>query len=123
MGRMLEKTEKIIKLFIVLLFFRLCIFCYQSTLSKTDTFGTGTKCPSYRESSKGSKERQGPTLSVRFTEVSVLQRCPLRESRLFLCLFKILSYQEQALTRENEIFSLGFDTLCSQTVALILQVA
>ena len=29
-GRMLEKTEKIIKLFIVLLFFkyRLCIFCY-----------------------------------------------------------------------------------------------
>ena len=43
----------------------------QSTLSKTDTFGTGTKCPSYRESNKGSKERQGPTLSVRFTEVSV----------------------------------------------------
>ena len=55
--------------------------------------------------------------------MSVLQRCPLRESRLFLCLLKILSYQEQALTRENEIFSLGFDTLCSQTVALILQVA
>ena len=44
----------------------------QSTFSKTDTSGTGTKCPSYRESNKGSKERQGPTLSVRFTEVSVL---------------------------------------------------
>ena len=29
------------------------------------------RCPSYRESNKGSKERQGPTLSVRFTEVSV----------------------------------------------------
>ena len=43
----------------------------QSTLSKTDTFGTGTKCPCYKESNKGSKERQGPTLSVRFTEVSV----------------------------------------------------
>ena len=43
----------------------------QSTLSKTDTFGTGIKCPSYRESNKGSKETQGPTLSVRFTEVSV----------------------------------------------------
>jgi len=28
-------------------------------------------CPSYKESNKGSKERQGPTLSVRFTEVSV----------------------------------------------------
>ena len=29
------------------------------------------RCPPYRESNKGSKERQGPTLSVRFTEVSV----------------------------------------------------
>ena len=41
------------------------------------------RCPSYRESNKGSKERQGATLGVRFTEVSVLQRCPLRESRLY----------------------------------------
>ena len=39
------------------------------------------RCLSYRESNKGSKERQGPTLSVRFTEVFVLQRCPsYRES-------------------------------------------
>ena len=29
------------------------------------------RCPSYRESNKRSKERQGPTLGVRFTEVSV----------------------------------------------------
>ena len=29
-------------------------------------------CPSYRESNRGSKERQGPALGVRFTEVSVL---------------------------------------------------
>ena len=29
------------------------------------------RCPSYRESNKGSKERQGPTLGVRFREVSV----------------------------------------------------
>ena len=43
----------------------------QSTLSTTETFGTGPKCPSYKESNKMSKERQGPTLSVRFTEVSV----------------------------------------------------
>ena len=50
----------------------------QSTLSKTDTFGTGTKCPSYRESNKRSKERQGPTLGVRFIEVSVK-----RESTVF----------------------------------------
>ena len=30
------------------------------------------RCPSYGESNKGSKERQGPTLGVPFTEVSVL---------------------------------------------------
>ena len=29
------------------------------------------RCQSYRESNKRSKEKQGPTLSVRFTEVSV----------------------------------------------------
>ena len=44
----------------------------QSTLPKKDAFGTSTTCPSYRESNKRSKERQGPTLGVRFTEVSVL---------------------------------------------------
>ena len=32
-------------------------------------------CASDRESNKGSKERQGPTLGVRFTEVSVLEIC------------------------------------------------
>ena len=42
-----------------------------STLSMTDTFGTGTKCPSSKESNKGNKQRQGPTLGVRFTEVHV----------------------------------------------------
>ena len=31
----------------------------------------GPKCPSYKESNKGNKQRQGPTLGVRFTEVSV----------------------------------------------------
>ena len=29
---------------------------------------TGTNCPSYRESNKGSKERQEQTLGVRFTD-------------------------------------------------------
>ena len=29
------------------------------------------RCPSYRESNKGNKERQGPTLGVRYTEVSI----------------------------------------------------
>ena len=30
------------------------------------------RCTSYREWNKGSKERQGPTVCVRFTEVYVL---------------------------------------------------
>ena len=30
------------------------------------------RCPSYTQSNKGNKERQGPTLCVLFTEVSVL---------------------------------------------------
>jgi len=29
------------------------------------------RCPSYKEPNKRSKERQGPTVSVRFTEVSI----------------------------------------------------
>ena len=29
------------------------------------------RCPSYPESNKGNKQRQGPTPGVRFTEVSV----------------------------------------------------
>ena len=36
--------------------------CYVSVLERI---------PSYRESNKGSNEKQGPTLGVRFTEVSV----------------------------------------------------
>ena len=32
------------------------------------------RCPSYKESNKASKERQGPALGVRLTEVCVLQR-------------------------------------------------
>ena len=30
------------------------------------------RCPSYRESNKANKERQGPALGVRLTEVYVL---------------------------------------------------
>ena len=47
-----------------------CVRLIESQIK--DTLGTCSMCPSYRESNKGSKERQGPTLSVRFTEVSIL---------------------------------------------------
>ena len=38
------------------------------------------RCPSYRESNKRSKERQGPTLGVRFTGVHLTEVSVKRES-------------------------------------------
>ena len=66
----------------------------QSTLSKIDTFGTGTKClskrecPCYRKSNKGSKDRQGPT------QVSLLLGLPLREGQLYY--FIVLTLNQHA---------------------------
>ena len=37
------------------------------------------RCPSYRESNKRSKERQGPTLGVRLIEVSVKRESTVQE--------------------------------------------
>ena len=47
------------------------------------------RCSSYKKSNKGSKERQGLTLSVRFTEVSVKRDSTVkvsvkRESSVYL---------------------------------------
>ena len=42
------------------------------------------RCPSYRESNERSKERQGPTLSVCFTEVSVKRESTVCESSAVL---------------------------------------
>ena len=64
--------------------YTLAIFHIQSTLSKMDTFGSRTKCPSYRQSNKGSKERQGPTRSVHFTEVSVKRESTIMYLFIFL---------------------------------------
>ena len=56
------------------------------TLPKTATIGTSAdvsvlgRSPSYRESTKKNKERQGPTLGIHFTEMSHLKRCLLRKS-------------------------------------------
>lgn len=41
----------------------------QSTLSKMNIAGTGTRCPA----SKEGKERQGPTLDVRFSGVCLIE--------------------------------------------------
>ena len=60
----------------------------QLTLSKTDTFGAGTKksmlerCRSYKESNKTSKERQGPTVGVSFTDVSVKRESTVHSLRM-----------------------------------------
>ena len=45
------------------------MFSFGGTVN---SFVVVKRCPSHRESDKGSNERQGPTLGVRFTEVSVL---------------------------------------------------
>ena len=49
--------------------------CSKLLIRKTDTFGRSTMCPSSDvrliESTKRSEERKGPTLGVRFSEVSV----------------------------------------------------
>ena len=55
----------------------------QSTFSKRNTFGARTECPSYKQSNEGIRERKGPTVDVRFTEIPDLWKIPLRESRLY----------------------------------------
>ena len=48
--------------------------------------------PSYKESNKGNKQRQGPTLGVRFTEVSVK-----RESTVFWLFVSVFGMYQKAL--------------------------
>ena len=43
--------------------------------------------PFYRESKKGSKERQGPTLGVRLTELSVKRQLTVELLLMFLFVF------------------------------------
>ena len=62
--------------------------CYYSQLSKTDTVGAVLeRCLSFRESNKGSKEKKGPTLGVRFIEVSSYTEVSVKkESTLLISL-------------------------------------
>ena len=48
----------------------------QSTLSKTDTFGTGSKCPSWRGVRLIESQIKGVKKGRDQLQVSVLQRCP-----------------------------------------------
>ena len=48
----------------------------QSTLSKTDTFGTGTKCPSQRDVRLIKSQIKGISKGRDQLQVFVLQRCP-----------------------------------------------
>ena len=64
------------------------LFFLQSTLSKTDTFGTGTKCPSYRESNKGSKGSRCPF----YRGVSLIEVSIKRESTILLLFIYLFIY-------------------------------
>ena len=69
---------------------------YSLLSLQTGTFEAGTKGPCNSDvhliessiKAVPSKERQGSTLGVCFIKVSILQRCPLRESRLYNIIVK-----------------------------------
>ena len=64
------------------------------------------RCPSYRESNKGSKERQGLTLSVRFTEVSVKRESTVDHSAY--CMLFLYYIKVNITTNINGIFDQKF---------------
>ena len=59
------------------------------------------RCPSYRDSNKGSKEKQGPTLGVRFTEVSVKRELTVENLTKSIfsdpCQLEVEIYRSQAV--------------------------
>ena len=82
-------------LFLSWFIFVSCCFCscYYSQLSKTDTVGAVLgRCPSFRESNKGSKEKKGPTLGVRFIEVSPYTEVSVKKESTLLISLSCLKY-------------------------------
>ena len=64
------------------------------------------RCLSYRESNKGSKERQGLALSVRFTEVSVKRESTVDHSAY--CMLFLYYIKVNITTNINGIFDQKF---------------
>ena len=74
---------------------------------------TSEREKSYRESNKGSEERQGPTLGVHFIEVSNLKGCPLRESRLY---YYCIVYLPDSIRRTDKLVIVFIDQSLHFTV-------
>ena len=60
---------------------------------KTDTVGAVLgRCPSFRESNKGSKEKKGPTLGVHFIEDSPYTEVSVKKESTLLISLSCLKY-------------------------------
>ena len=65
------------------------------------------RCPSYRQSNKESIERQGPTLGVLFTEVTINRVECTSEENLFadqpVAILLVIAAQEMVMSDEQEL--------------------
>ena len=63
------------------------------------------RCPSYKESNKGNKQRQGPTLGVRLIEVSIKRESTVQRNTglLFENMYFYCTYSDwHVLKKKNE---------------------
>ena len=56
---------------------------HADNVFQEEHFGASTECPSYKQSNERNRERKGPTVDVRFTEIPFLYKFPLRQSPLY----------------------------------------
>ena len=84
----------------------LCCFCLDlylfvvvfalvitvNSLRRTLLLAVLGRCPSFRESNKGSKEKKGPTLGVRFIEVSPYTEVSVKKESTLLISLSCLKY-------------------------------
>ena len=69
------------------------------------------RCPSHRESNKGSKARQGPTLGVRLIEVSVKRESTVTGSGIIVLFKKRLGQTDSRLFK-HILFKSVVDSRC-----------